>query len=178
MPDRYTDFADPKYKGELVFLDDPFGNIWLWAKSIGVPDPSKLTKAQLDETMKALLKVKPNIVTMGASLGDMADIMIRGDASMGLGGWAYQTIIAKQKGTTLVVGSPKVDDRFFGYIGPERADRRGASWLFGRDRHVGLLAVGLGHQAWPSRLRVTPVELPGRYPGRYPGGSAAARLSP
>ena len=113
VPDRYTDFADPKYKGELVFLDDPFGNIWLWAKSIGVADPSRLTKAQLDETIKALLKVKPNIVTMGASLGDMADVMIRGDASMGIGGWAYQMIIAQQKGVKLVCDSPKIDGRFF-----------------------------------------------------------------
>ena len=65
------------------------------------------------EVMKALLKVKPNIVTMGASLGDMADVMIRGDASMGIGGWAYQMIIAQQKGVKLVVGSPAVDGRFF-----------------------------------------------------------------
>ena len=113
VPDRYTDFADPKYKGALVLLDDPFGNIWLFAKSVGVKDPSRLTKADLDRAVKAMLTIKPNVVTIGASLGDMADVMIRGDASMGLGGWAYQTIIAKNKGVKLVVGSPVVDDRFF-----------------------------------------------------------------
>ena len=113
VPDRYTDFADPKYKGEIVLLDDPFGNIWLFAKSVGVKDPSKLTKADLDKAVAAMMTIKPNVAAIGASLGDMADIMIRGDASMGLGGWAYQTIIAKQKGVTLVVGSPAVDDRFF-----------------------------------------------------------------
>jgi spermidine/putrescine transport system substrate-binding protein len=113
VPDRYTDFADPKYKGELVLLDDPFGNIWLFAKSVGVKDPSRLTKADLDRAVEAMLTIKPNVVAIGASLGDMADIMIRGDASMGLGGWAYQTIIAKEKGVELVVGSPKIDDRFF-----------------------------------------------------------------
>lgn len=113
VPDRYTDFADPKYKGELVLLDDPFGNIWLFAKSVGVKDPSRLTKADLDRAVEAMLTIKPNVVAIGASLGDMADIMVRGDASMGLGGWAYQTIIAKEKGVELVVGSPKIDDRFF-----------------------------------------------------------------
>jgi spermidine/putrescine-binding protein len=113
VPDRYTDFADPKYKGEIVLLDDPFGNIWLFAKSVGVKDPSRLTKADLDKAVAAMMTIKPNVAAIGASLGDMADIMIRGDASMGLGGWAYQTIIAKQKGVTLVVGSPAVDDRFF-----------------------------------------------------------------
>lgn len=60
-----------------------------------------------------MLTIKPNVVTIGASLGDMADVLVRGDASMGLGGWAYQTIIAKEKGVDLVVGSPKIDDRFF-----------------------------------------------------------------
>lgn len=113
VPDRYTDFADPKYKGELVLLDDPFGNIWLFAKSVGVKDPSRLTKQDLDKAVEAMLTIKPNVVTIGASLGDMADVLVRGDASMGLGGWAYQTIIAKEKGVDLVVGSPKIDDRFF-----------------------------------------------------------------
>ena len=113
MPAKYTDFADPKYKGELVLLDDPFGNIWLIAKSLGVAQPHRLTQEQLDAALKALLALKPNVVTIGASLGDMADVLIRGDASIGLGGWAYQVIIAKQKGVTLTTGSPADDGTFF-----------------------------------------------------------------
>ncbi len=113
LPDKYLGFADPKYQGELVLLDDPFGNIWLFATSLGFPDPSRLTRQQLDEAAAAMLTIKPNVVAIGASLGDMADIMIRGDASMGIGGWAYQTIIAKEKGVTLVVGTPKDDGTFF-----------------------------------------------------------------
>jgi spermidine/putrescine transport system substrate-binding protein len=84
VPDRYTDFADEKYKGELVLLDDPFGNIWLFAKSIGVKDPSRLTKADLDRAVEAMLTIKPNVAAIGASLGDMADIMIRGPRRLGL----------------------------------------------------------------------------------------------
>jgi spermidine/putrescine-binding protein len=113
LPPKYTDFADPKYKGELVLLDDPFGNIWLFAKSLGIADPHALTADQLDKSLKALLAIKPNVATIGASLGDMADVLVRGDASIGLGGWAYQTIIAKQKGVTLVTGNPKDDGTFF-----------------------------------------------------------------
>ena len=113
MPPKYTDFADPKYAGELVLLDDPFGNIWLFAKSIGMSDPSRLTAEQLQAALDAMLTIKPNVVTIGASFGDMADVMIRGDASIGVGGWAYQTILAKEKGVTLVVGTPAVDGTFF-----------------------------------------------------------------
>ena len=104
VPAKYTDFADPKYKGELVLLDDPFANIWLFAKSVGMADPSRLTAAQLQQTMDAMLTIKPNIVTIGASFADMADVMVRGDASMGIGGWAYQVMIAKEKGVELKVG--------------------------------------------------------------------------
>jgi spermidine/putrescine transport system substrate-binding protein len=113
MPPKYTDFADPKYSGELVLLDDPFGNIWLFAKSIGMTDPSRLTAEQLQAALDAMLTIKPNVVTIGASFGDMADVMIRGDASIGVGGWAYQTVLAKEKGVTLVVGTPAVDGTFF-----------------------------------------------------------------
>ena len=112
LPPKYTDFADPKYKGELVLLDDPFGNIWLFAKSLGIKDPSRLTADQLAKSLAAMLTIKPNVVTIGASLGDMADVLIRGDGSMGLGGWAYQTIIAKEKGVTLVLGTPADDGTF------------------------------------------------------------------
>lgn len=113
MPERYTDFADPKYKGELVLLDDPFGNIWLFAKSLGMKEPNRLTAKELEQVVEAMLTVKPNVVTIGASHGDMADVMVRGDASLGIGGWAYQTLIAKDKGVKLVVGSPAKDGTFF-----------------------------------------------------------------
>ena len=112
LPPKYTDFADPKYKGELVLLDDPFGNIWLFAKSLGIKDPSRLTVDQLAKSLAAMLTIKPNVVAIGVSLGDMADVLIRGDGSMGLGGWAYQTIIAKDKGVTLVLGTPADDGTF------------------------------------------------------------------
>lgn len=113
VPAKYTDFADPKYKGELVVLDDPFGNIWVFAKSIGAADPSRLTADQLKQAVDALMAVKPNIVTIGASFADMADVMIRGDASMGIAGWAYQTLIAKEKGVELKVGTPATDGTYY-----------------------------------------------------------------
>jgi len=96
-----------------VLLDDPFGNIWLFGKSLGYADPSRQTQEQLEKSAAALLSIKPNVIAIGASLGDMADILVRGDASIGLGGWAYQIIIAKEKGVTLVSGNPADDGTFF-----------------------------------------------------------------
>ncbi|HZT33407.1 MAG TPA: extracellular solute-binding protein [Bryobacteraceae bacterium] len=113
VPPKYTDFADPRYKGELVFLNDPYSNIWLFATSLNMPQPHLLTQKQLDQVIAAMLTVKPNIVAFGASLGDMADILIRGDASMAIGGWVFQAVIAAEKGVELRVASPGTDGTFF-----------------------------------------------------------------
>ena len=113
LPARYTGFADPKYRGELVLLNDPYTNIWLFAVSLGMPQPQRLTQKQLDQVIAAMLAVKPNIVSFGASLGDMVDVIIRGDASIGIGGWAFQTVIAAQKGVELVAASPATDGTFY-----------------------------------------------------------------
>jgi spermidine/putrescine transport system substrate-binding protein len=115
VPAKYTDFADPKYKGELVLLDDASANIWLFSVSLGFPGAKKaqLTQDQLDQTVAAMLTVKPNVVTISASQGDMVDVMVRGDASMGIGGWAGQISLAKEKGVDLVVKSPATDGTFY-----------------------------------------------------------------
>ena len=112
VPAKYTDFADPKYKGELVLADDPIANTWLFAKSLGFSEPNRLTQAQLDDTIKAMLKIKPNVVTLSPTLGDQADVLIRGDASMAIGGWAYQIVLAAEKGVTLASASPATDGTY------------------------------------------------------------------
>ena len=76
-------------------------------------DPSRLTQEQLDEVLEAMLAMKHNVVTIGASHGDMADVLVRGDASIGVGGWAYQVLIAREKGVELAIDSPSEDGTFF-----------------------------------------------------------------
>jgi len=109
VPDHYTDFADAEYAGQLAMLDDPFGIIWMYASSLGFPEPHRLTAGQLEEVVAALMKVKPNIVTFCASYGDMGDVLVRGDASMAIGGWAYLITIAAEKGVELAAAGTGVD---------------------------------------------------------------------
>ncbi len=112
-PAKYSDFADASWAGELVMVDDPIANTWLWAKSLGMPEPNRLTQAELDAAIDAMLLTKPNVVTFAATLGDQADVLVRGDASMAIGGWAYQILIAKEKGVTLASASPAEDGTYF-----------------------------------------------------------------
>jgi spermidine/putrescine-binding protein len=52
-------------------------------------------------------------VTFAATLGDQADILVRGEATMAVGGWAYQILIARDKGVELTAASPAEDGTYF-----------------------------------------------------------------
>jgi spermidine/putrescine-binding protein len=113
IPASYQGFSDPKWAGHLTMVDDPVANTWLWAKSLGHPEPARLTQEQLDEVIDVMAETKPNVVTFATDLGDQADILIRGDATMAIGGWAYQKVIAEGQGVELAIGLPADDGTYY-----------------------------------------------------------------
>jgi spermidine/putrescine transport system substrate-binding protein len=113
LPSKYTGFSDPKFAGELTMVDDAVANTWLWARSLGHEEPARLTQEQLDEVINVMLETKPNIVTFAPGLGEQADVLIRGDASMAIGGWAFQVQLAREKGVELAIGLPEEDGTYF-----------------------------------------------------------------
>ena len=113
LPAKYTGFSDPKFAGELTMVDDPVANTWLWAKSLGHAEPARLTQAQLDEVIDVMAETKPNVVAFATHLGDQADILIRGDASIAIGGWAFQKVLAAEQGVELAIGLPEEDGTYY-----------------------------------------------------------------
>ena len=133
VPPRYTDLADARYKGALTTLDDPYSNLWLFSKSLGHTDPARITQQQLDATLDAAKAIKPNLVTLAASFGDMTDILARGDASMAFNGWAAMTVFAKDKGATLDFAQPATDGSYFwadGYSIPKDAPNEATAYAY------------------------------------------------
>ena len=64
MPPRYTDFADPKFKGALNSLDEPYGNQWLVARSLRLGQNgqyNRLTQDELNKVRDAWIGIKKNI---------------------------------------------------------------------------------------------------------------------
>ncbi len=113
LPTKYTGFSDPKFAGALTMVDDPVANTWLWSRSLGHPEPARLTQAQLDEVIDVMAETKPNVVAFATDLGDQADILIRGDASIAIGGWAFQKVLAAQAGVELAIGLPSEDGTYY-----------------------------------------------------------------
>ncbi|OYU20299.1 MAG: hypothetical protein CFE34_00955 [Rhodobacteraceae bacterium PARR1] len=97
-PAKWTDLADPKYKGRLVTLDDE-SNLRILARALfGTADFATITKAQLAQTVEAFLPIKANLVTISPSYGDIVDVLARGDAQACVLGWRFVEVQLKAKG--------------------------------------------------------------------------------
>ncbi len=116
LPPKYTDFADPKYANSLTTIDEPYGNQWLVAKSLGFGkngNHNELTQAQLDKVRDAWKEIKKNVVSMTAAFGDQTDLLVRGEASIALNSWQAVAGFAKAKGVTLAYGDPADDGTYY-----------------------------------------------------------------
>lgn len=108
LPESWLDLKDPLYKGTLVTLDDPLGNIIIFSKALfGPDDPTRITKEQLDGVISTMNEIKPNLVTVAASFGDIADLLARGDASLCITGWRFLEVQLADKGEQAASYVPK-----------------------------------------------------------------------
>jgi spermidine/putrescine transport system substrate-binding protein len=99
LPDSWLDLKDPKYKGQLITLDDGLGNIMIYSRALfGPEDITRITKQQLDDVMAVWREVKKNLVTIAPSFGDTGDILARGDAAALLEGWRFVIGLVTEKG--------------------------------------------------------------------------------
>lgn len=98
-PASWLQLSDSRFKGKLTTLDDPLGNILIFAKAVlKTKTPNRITKDQLKRVMSFLDTVKPNIVTVSPSFGDVADILTRGDAALCIAGWRFLEVQLHGKG--------------------------------------------------------------------------------
>ena len=116
LPPKYTDFADKKYARSLTTIDEPYGNQWLVAKSLGFGhngNHNQLTQTQLNKVRDAWIELKKNVVSMTAAFGDQTDLLVRGEASIALNSWQAVVQFAKAKGVTLKYGTPADDGTYY-----------------------------------------------------------------
>jgi putative spermidine/putrescine transport system substrate-binding protein len=116
LPPSYTDFADKKYAHSLTTIDEPYGNQWLVAKSLGYGENgnyNRLTQGQLNKVRDAWIELKKNVVSMTVAFGDQTDLLVRGEASIALNSWQAVVSFAKAKGVTLSYGTPARDGTYY-----------------------------------------------------------------
>ena len=87
-PKEWMDVMKPEYKGKVVMTDDALGHYLIWNQVTGAEDPTQVTQEQLDKTTDLLIQIKTEQArSFSPNMGDMADIMARGEAWLSTIGW-------------------------------------------------------------------------------------------
>lgn len=98
VPTSWMQLADPEYKGKVAMWDDGFGHIVVMAKTLGFDPPNSLTSDQLDQVVDALMKIRNNCRAVAPSLGDLSDLLARGEAAITTQSWQGVATFVRGKG--------------------------------------------------------------------------------
>ena len=87
-PKEWMDVMKPEYTGRVVMTDDALGHYLIWNQVTGAEDPTQVTQEELDKTTDLLIEIKTKQArAFSPNMGDMADIMARGEAWLSTIGW-------------------------------------------------------------------------------------------
>ena len=103
VPAKWDDLLDSRFKDKIAITDSPVGNLL----SVGTavfgypPDGTKYTKENLQNVVDWMKKIKLNAKAIVAGYGEVADLMIRGDAWIGFIGWEYISVQGQKAGVDI-----------------------------------------------------------------------------
>lgn len=102
-PKRWKDLWNEEFKGKIVMIHDPLGNLFVWIPAItGNYTPQLTTHAQLKETIDALIDLKKNHArAMAQGYGEAADMFARNEVVVSALGWEAMVGFAAEKGKVI-----------------------------------------------------------------------------
>jgi spermidine/putrescine-binding protein len=98
VPDSWFDLGEPEFKDLVGMWDDGFGHIVVMAKALGFDPPNLLTADQLAEVVTEMKKIRANARVVAPSLGDLGDILARGEAAITTQSWEGVATFVRDKG--------------------------------------------------------------------------------
>lgn len=107
VPDSWFGLQDPSLKDMVGMWDDGFGHIIVMAKALGFDPPNMLTREQLDQVVTEMKKIRANARVVAPSLGDLGDILARGDAAITTQSWEGVATFVRDKGKPAEWSVPK-----------------------------------------------------------------------
>jgi spermidine/putrescine-binding protein len=130
--ESWQELADPKLKGRVAMIDDPVSTIQTGALAVGIREPQKMTRDQLEEVKAFLAKVKANARTVAAGYADIGDLIVAGDVWASFQGWNAVEIFAAAKNGVVKTAYPKEGTVGFVdcFIVPKDADNKRTAIAF------------------------------------------------
>ncbi len=113
-PKEWMDVMLPEYTGKVVMTDDALGHYLIWNQVTGAKDPTQVTQEELDKTTQLLIEIKTKQArAFSPNMGDMADIMARGEAWLSTIGWEAIPAFPVAAGASLKYTHPAPGDFTF-----------------------------------------------------------------
>ena len=108
-PASWMDILKDEYKGKVVMIHDPLGNIMVWGRTVtGAENSTILTHAQLKETVDFLINVKKNHArAFASSYGEASDMFARGEVVVSALGWEAMVGFAAAAGKEIAFTIPQ-----------------------------------------------------------------------
>ncbi len=101
-PESWNDLLKPEFENRIAMVDDSNGAIVIAARILGYGDQlPELTPNQLEEVKQYLLQVKSHARAIAPSFGDMADLLVSGEAVASFPGWAAVNVWTKERGANI-----------------------------------------------------------------------------
>jgi len=101
-PTNWDELLDASYKGKICVLDNPVGQILSVGEHLGFgSDGTTFTKEKLTQIVDWIKKLVANSKTFVKGYGEMADLMIRGDCTVGWIGWEYVSVKGQDAGVNI-----------------------------------------------------------------------------
>lgn len=106
-PPSWKDLLKPEFTGKVGMMDDPLGNMMIGALvATGTQTPTKITAAQLEQTIDFLIELKKQSRVVAASWGDLSDAIARGDVAITFNGWETMVKFCGDKGKVVKYAYP------------------------------------------------------------------------
>jgi spermidine/putrescine-binding protein len=78
-PIDWLSLLDERFTGRVIVTDDPMGNLFIWNRALGAPDPARVTRQQLADTVGALSQLKRrSAVAFSGNMGEVAGMLAVG----------------------------------------------------------------------------------------------------
>ncbi len=102
-PTSWKDVLKDEYKGKVVMIHDPLGNLQVWGRVVtGAEHSTILTHDQLKETIDFLINVKKNHArAFASSYGEASDMFARGEVVISALGWEAMVGFAATAGKVI-----------------------------------------------------------------------------
>jgi putative spermidine/putrescine transport system substrate-binding protein/spermidine/putrescine transport system substrate-binding protein len=110
-PQSLLEFALPGLRGQVVIRDEPYNQIVVFARALGYEDPLRLTHADLERVIEAVLHLKRQTEAPVLALLELYDALISGDRPLATGaGWEGVNLLARRRGADVRSYHPREGD--------------------------------------------------------------------